>query len=95
MEGEGELVFVTAIKLSTTGLTHEYIEKVRWLDCSNSTSNVMTVAQAVNFIRGGQQLQVADSAGAVSVGVVNADTPYIRTVADGRATDNLLALPRF
>ena len=31
----------------------------------------------------------------MSVGVVDANPPYIRTHADGVWTDNLLALPRF
>jgi hypothetical protein len=39
--------------------------------------------------------RAADGVDAVKVGVVNADPPYIRTHADGKWTDNLLALPTY
>jgi hypothetical protein len=39
--------------------------------------------------------RVRDSKGDVRVGVVDGTPPYIRTYADGRWTDNLLALPRY
>jgi hypothetical protein len=55
----------------------------------------MTRQQAVEFLRAGRQLVVADANGPVAVQVVEASPPYIRTVADGRAADNLLALPRY
>jgi hypothetical protein len=85
---------VTAIS-PTSARTHEGIGAVRWLNCSDSTSNTMTTAQAVDWLDRGNVLWVADQSGPVEVRVVRGNPPYVRTVADNRYTDNLLALPRF
>jgi hypothetical protein len=55
----------------------------------------MTTSQAVDWLNRGNKLYVAGETGAVEVKVVNANPPYLRTVADNSYTDNLLALPRF
>jgi exosome complex RNA-binding protein Rrp42 (RNase PH superfamily) len=39
--------------------------------------------------------RVTDGVNTVKVGVVDASPPYIRTHADGKWTDNLLALPTY
>lgn len=89
------MVFITAIHLAG-GTGHEHIERVRWLNCDDSKSNVMTVAQAVDLLRrSSTRLYVATSGDPVDVGLVEASPPYIRSVANGVGTDNLLQLPRF
>lgn len=87
-------VYITAINPSSA-TQHEHIANVRWLDSSNSTSKTMTREQAIGYLLGGNKLWVASDTGAVEVLVVDANPRYIRTVADNKYTDNLLALPRF
>lgn len=87
------MVYITAIS-PNDARQHEHITEVRWLDSGNSTSNTMTTAQAVDWLAKGNKLYVADLKGPVEVRVVQGSPPYIRTLADNRYTDNLLALPR-
>lgn len=87
-------VYVTAISPQTAG-QHEHIAAIRWLDSSKSTSNTMPTATAVDWLRKGNKLYVAGDSGPVDVRVVDANPPYLRTVADNSYTDNLLALPRY
>ena len=79
------------------GERHEHIARVRWqntTDASNTGEN--SRQKMVDWIRDkGGRAYVRDSAGAVDVKVVEASPPYLRTYADGRWTDNLLALPTF
>jgi hypothetical protein len=90
------MVYITAVHMSATGATHEHIESVRWTNPSDKGTGESTRAKMVEWIRGGGIARVRDSAGNdVSVGVVNATPPYIRTHADGVWTDNLLSLPRY
>lgn len=50
----------------------------------------------VEFIKNKNGIvKVKDGSSDVDVGVVEASPPYIRTYADGKWTNNLLALPRF
>lgn len=88
------MVYVTHIRLSG-GTGHEHITNVKWQDTSNNTSNQMTREQAVDWINHGNRAYVTDGQRTVEVGVVKANPPYLRTHADGKWTDNLLALPRF
>lgn len=87
-------VYVTAITPSSAS-RHEHIAGVRWLDSTNSTSKTMSTAQTVEWLQGGNRMYVAGDNGAAEVRVVEANPPYIRTVADNSYTDNLLHLPRF
>jgi hypothetical protein len=82
-------VYVTAIRPSTAR-RHDEITGIRWRDSSNSTSNKMTISQTIAWLRKGNQLIVAGDSKAAEVRVVDADPPYIRTVADGLYTDSLL-----
>jgi len=94
IKGGSVTVYVTAISPSSIS-GHEAIQSVRWLDSSNSTSKTMSKAQAVEWVKKGYALYVAGESGPVEVRVVNADPPYLRTVADNTYTDNLLTLPRY
>lgn len=87
-------VFFTAVSPQDAD-DHEAIEALWWLDTSNGTSASFSKATAVAWLNKGNQAWVADKDGKVEVRVVDGDPPYVRTYADGRHTDNLLALPRF
>lgn len=87
-------VYATAIHLAG-GAGHEHIASARWLDSGESKSNIMTRQQWVDWLQNGHRAFVADATGPVEIKVVNANPPYIRTMRDGRPTDNLLALPRY
>jgi hypothetical protein len=87
-------VYVTAVTPDSCR-RHEDIMGIRWLDSSTSTSNTMSKPQAVDWVRKGNRLYVAGETGAVEVRVVDADPPYLRTVANNTYTDNLLSLPRY
>ena len=87
------MVQVTSVHMSG-GTQHEHIAKVKWRDDKNSTGE-STRAEMVTFIEGGGKAYVTDGTNTVYVGVVNATPKYIRTHADGKWTDNLLALPRY
>lgn len=88
------MVFVTAIHLAG-GTGHEHIAGIRWLNCSDSKSATMTTAQAVKWLNDGNGLWVADKDTPAEVRVANANPPYLRTVANGQYTDNLLSLPKY
>lgn len=75
------------------GERHEHIAEVKWVEATKEGQS--TRAKMVEFIEGGGKAYVTDGANTVDVGVVNATPKYIRTYADGKWTDNLLALPRF
>jgi hypothetical protein len=51
----------------------------------------------VEYVEAGQDVKVSDGKTTVLATVVKPQggTPYLRTVADGNWTDNLLSLPRF
>lgn len=87
-------VYVTAITPHNAN-DHESVNGIRWLDSSNSTSKTMTRAEAVDWVKKGNALWVAGDTGPVKVEVVEGRTPYLRTVANGKYSDNLLALPRY
>jgi hypothetical protein len=87
-------VYVTAITPASTQ-QHAHIAGIRWLDAGNSTSKTMSTAEAIDWLRRGNRLLVAGETGAIDVRIVEATPPYLRTVADGTDTDNLLMLPRF
>jgi hypothetical protein len=87
-------VFFTAISPDDAG-DHEAITAIWWLDTANETSASFSKTAAVAWLNKGNKAWVADSEGKVEARVVKGDPPYVRTYADGRFTDNLLALPRF
>lgn len=89
-------VYVTAISPGSAR-QHEHITGIRWLNSDDSTSNTMSVSAAVGWLKesAGNRMYVAGETGAAEVKVVNANPPYLRTVADNSYTDNLLYLPRY
>ena len=89
-------VFITARHM-VGGNGHEHIASVRWQNTTDATSTGTNTREAmVEWIRDKKgQAYVWDGSRSVSVGVVEATQPYLRTYADGVWTDNLLALPTF
>lgn len=88
------MVFATAVRMSTGG-RHEHITHIKWLNCDDGKAGEMTTQKTVEWIRQGGSLWVAGANGKVEVRVVDANPPYLRTVANNTYTDNLLQLPRF
>lgn len=89
-------VRVTAIHL-VGGSQHEHIASLRWTQ-DGAGSGESTRAQLVTYIEDQSgSVYVSDGTTRVAVAVVTpASGPkYLRTHADGKWSDNLLALPRF
>lgn len=88
------MVYITAIHLEG-GTRHEHIASVKWRQPDTGKQGDSTRAQMVEYLDDGGRAVVTDGRHQVDVHVVDAKPPYIRTHADGRWTNNLLALPRY
>lgn len=78
------------------GTQHQHIAEVKWRNPADSKVGQSTREQMVTYIRGQKGVvKVTDGKNTVDVGVYETDPPHIQTHADGKWTDNLLALPRF
>ena len=89
-------VFITAVHMEpSNGTRHEHIDSVRWQNPQTLETGQTSRSGMVDWINRGGQALVADGQGSVRVIVIQTNPPHIRTVADGRPTDNLLSLPRF
>jgi hypothetical protein len=88
------MIYITARHMAG-GTRHEHIASVRWRNPSDGNTGQSTRADMVKWIDGGGEARVRDGNDDVMVGVVKATPPYIRTYADGKWKDNLLALPEF
>jgi uncharacterized protein DUF3892 len=88
---------MTAIRLSG-GQGHEHIVRLWWTDPADGDSGDNSRAEIVAWIEGKNgKAYVEDARGnRADVGVVTPQVgaKYLRTYADGRWTNNLLALPR-
>lgn len=89
------MVYVTEIHL-VGGNEHQHIAEVKWRNPSTQATGRSSREAMVDWIGNKNgDARVKDAQGEARVGVVHANPPYIRTHADGRWTDNLLALPRY
>ena len=88
------MVFVTAVRMAG-GNGHEHIASVRWRNPDSGKTDQSRREQMVAFINknGAETVKVTDGIATVSVGVFR--EKWLRTHADGKWTDNLLALPRY
>ncbi|MBM7331363.1 DUF3892 domain-containing protein [Agrobacterium sp. S2] len=89
---------ITAIRLSDTRYNdHQHITEFRWTGYEDGNNGQSSKQQLVEWIDSGGRAYVESGSGRVSVGVVkpSGGTPYLRTVANGTWTDNLLSLPHF
>lgn len=93
----GNVVRITAVHL-VGGELHEHIASVRWTNPSTGDTGTSTRESMVEWIedKDGKAV-VGEGIEQVSVGVVDPSPgpKYIRTYADGKWTNNLLALPRY
>ncbi len=89
------MVYITAVHMEQNGTRHEHIASVRWQNPADNATGESTRQVMVDWIRQGGVAKVTDGRNTVDVGVVEANPPYLRTHADGKWTDNLLALPRY
>jgi hypothetical protein len=89
------MVYITAVHMSG-GQAHEHIAEVRWRDATDGKVGESSRDQMVDWIdRQNGDARVSDGRHEARVGVVQASPPYLRTYADAKWTDNLLALPRY
>lgn len=78
------------------GTRHEHIAEVKWRNPDDNNIGKSSRAVMVDWIDNKKGVaKVTDGKNTVSVGVVDADPKYIRTHANGKWSDNLLALPRY
>lgn len=84
--------YITHIHLEG-GVLHEHITRLRWK--AGAAAGEASRAEMVQWVRDGGDARVEIRPGHVKVEVIDATPPYLRTKANGIATDNLLELPRF
>lgn len=81
------------------GQGHEHISDIKWRNDANGDTGQSTREAMVKFVdeNGNTSVYCGDGAGnSAWVHVAsNGSTRYIRTVSDGKWTNNLLALPLF
>ena len=89
------MVYITHIRMSG-GTAHEYIISVKWRNASDNAIGERTIATMIDWIENKKGVaKVTDGKNIVNVGVVKGTKPYLRTHADNKWTNNLLALPRY
>jgi hypothetical protein len=88
---------ITAIRL-TGGQSHEHISRLWWTNPTDGKAGENTRSELVSWIeQEGGKAYVDDQRGNRANVLVVTPTfgqKYLRTYADGKWTDNLLALPR-
>jgi hypothetical protein len=91
------MIYITGIRMSLPSSgSHQHITEVRWQNPQSAEAGASTVPTLVDWLENKAGVaKVTDGRKTVDVAVVHADPPYVRTVADGVYTDNLLALPRY
>ena len=90
------MIYITAVHMTPPNSNdHQHIARVQWTEVGTNNSGDDTREQMITWINSGVDARDRDQYGDVSVLVVNANPPYLRTYRDGRATDNLLSLPRY
>lgn len=88
---------ITAIRL-TGGQAHEHISRLWWTNPANGETGSNTRSQIVSWIEDSNGKAYVDDGRGNRADVAVVTPPrgdkYLRTHADGKWTDNLLALPR-
>ena len=89
------MVYITAVHMSG-GTGHEHIASVKWTNPDTGATGQNTKSEMVDYIDNKKGVaKVRSGTTEVMVGTVNGTPKYLRTYADGKWTDNLLALPRY
>ncbi|KFA90302.1 DUF3892 domain-containing protein [Archangium violaceum] len=90
------MVYITAIRIPSGSNMHEHITAVHWRNPQSGEANACSREQMIDWIDNQNgDARVQSPYGDVKVDVVRTNPPYLRTIANGRHTDNLLSLPRF
>jgi hypothetical protein len=92
------VIWITAVQFNSSGHdNHESIRAVRWRDAESKRQGQYTVVELVGLIRAQTVVYVSDDAfeRTALVRVVDAKPPYVRSWAQGKWGNDLLALPRF
>ena len=87
------MIVIKRIRMMPSGRGHEHIAEVEYEQ--NGQTKTCTVAQVVTFLEQRGTAKVIVGRDDVDVLVVKTEPKHIRTAADGKWTDNLLALARF
>ncbi len=90
------MVYITHIRFSD-GSGMQHIALVRWEQPGYGRQGVNTRAQMVDYLREGNDVFVRGRGNTPDAKVVIADAnpPHLKTVADGRDSNDLLCLPVF
>ena len=91
---------IIGIRFGGSARTHETIVAYRWVNPQTQkvdSSDKPTLVAWLDTKEAGHTAYVSDGRNTSQVGVVHHQhgQPYLRTHADGKWTDNLLALPTF
>lgn len=91
------MIYITHIRMSAPyERGYDRIAEVKWRNPSDGATGQNTVPQIVDWIRNQKGVaKVTDGRRTADVIVVDDQPPFLRTVADGAYSDNLLALPTF
>ncbi len=92
------MIWITAVQFDNSGHdNHENIRAVRWRDAESRQQGQYAVAELVDLIRKQTLVYVSDEAfeRTALVRVVDAKPPYVRSWAQGKWGNDLLALPHF
>lgn len=91
------MIYITHIRMSAPNARgYDRIIALKWRNPSDGATGQNTVQQIVDWIRNQKGVaKVADGRRTADVVVVDGQPPFLRTVADGAYSDNLLALPTF
>lgn len=86
---------VAAVRMAQGGSRHEHIAEIIWVTDAFK-SGKSSVANIVSHLRQHPgSIEVSDGKKVAKVEVVDAKPPYIRSVADGSVSDNLLTITRY
>jgi ribosomal protein S8E len=81
------------------GTAHQHINNLKWVNVTTAKTGESTRAAIVDWLEKdtNNRAQVGTGTDAVRVHVVrpSSGVPYLQTYADGKWTNNLLALPRY
>lgn len=90
------MVQITSVRM-VGGVGHEHIGSLRWVNPDTHAIGESTREAIVDWLRKSQNNVAAvwDGTRWVRIGIVDAHPTHVRTYADGKWTDNLLALPRY
>lgn len=90
------MVYITAIHMCLGGSAHNHIEEYKWRNPTDGETGKSSKAIMVDWLKNKNGVaRVTDGTTTVDVRIVEANPPYLQTVADGRLTNNLLSLPRY